>query len=105
MSTEWTQLFTDFEQTLNQWLARTTEPPPLPDSPPAEPAILRLFEERLMRLQTYLDKTEHDAEQALAPLTIEIQALQQWLDALHTARNKRRESTAPCASEKGARRA
>jgi hypothetical protein len=88
MSTEWIELFSDFEQSLNEWLARAVEPPSVPAPHPAEPAILHLFEERLKRLQMYLDKAEHDAEQAVAPLTSDIEALQQWLNALNTARTK-----------------
>lgn len=88
MSTAWTQLFAVFEQSLNEWLARAVEPPSTPAPHPSEPAALQLFEERLKRLQTYLDKAEHDAEQALVPLTTDSEALQQWLNALHTARAK-----------------
>jgi hypothetical protein len=86
MSRQWTELFADFEKRLNEWLARAVEPPSLFLPRPAEPAVLRLFAERLERLQSYLDKAEHDAEQALQPLTADIQALQQWLDALKTLR-------------------
>lgn len=88
MSAEWTELFAVFEQSLNEWLARAVEPPSTPGPLPTEPAVLRQFEERLARLQTYLDKAEHDAEQALAPLTTDIEVLQQWLDALKTVQAK-----------------
>jgi len=88
MSTEWTELFAVFEQSLNEWLAGAVGPPSEPTPHQTEPAVLRQFEERLKRLQTYLDKAEHDAEQALAPLTRDVQALQQWLDELNTARTK-----------------
>ena len=87
MSAEWTELFATFEQSLNEWLARAAEPPPLPSPPPAEPIILHQFEERLKRLQAHLDKAEYDAEQALAPLTTDIQDLQRWLDALKKVRS------------------
>ncbi len=88
MSTQWTELFAVFEQSLNEWLARAVEPPSAPPSHPTEPGVLRQFEERLKRLQAYLNKAEQDAEQALAPLTTDIQALQQWLDALQTVQAK-----------------
>jgi cytochrome c peroxidase len=88
MSTEWTELFAAFEQSLNEWLARAVEPPSAPAPRPAEPAVLGLLEERLKRLQTHLDKAEHDAEQAVAPLTNDIEALQQWRNALNAARAK-----------------
>jgi hypothetical protein len=86
MSAEWTELFAAFEQSLNEWLARAEEPSSAPPPPSIEPVVLRQFEDRLKRLQAYLDKAEHDAEQDLAPLTTDIQALQQWLDALKTVR-------------------
>jgi hypothetical protein len=92
MSTEWTELFAAFEQSLNEWLARAEEPSPAPP-PSTKPIVLHQFGERLKRLQAYLDKAEHDAEQALAPLTTDIQALQQWLDALKTVQAKLPELT------------
>lgn len=88
MSEEWTELFAVFEQSLNEWLARAEELPSAPPPRPTEPVVLHQFEERLKRLQSYLDNAERDAEQALAPLTRDIQALQQWLDALKTMRAK-----------------
>ncbi len=86
MSVEWTELFAEFENDLSQWLTRAVEPPSEPPPRPTEPVIPRLFEERLKRLQSYLDKAEHDAEQALDPLTSDIEAIRQWLDTLGTAR-------------------
>jgi hypothetical protein len=86
MSTEATEPFAAFEQNLNDWLARAIEPSSEPPPRPTEPILLRMFEERLKRLQTHLDKAERDAEQALTPLTRDIQTLRQWLDALSTAR-------------------
>jgi hypothetical protein len=53
-----------------------------------------MFHERLKRLQGYLDRAERDAEQALAPLTTEIQAQRQWHEALNMARAKLVERTA-----------
>jgi hypothetical protein len=88
MSAEWTEFFAVFEQSLNEWLARAVEPPSTHAPCQTEPAVLRQFEDRLKRLQSYLDKAEQDAEQALAPLTTDIQALQQWLDSLKTVRAK-----------------
>ena len=99
MSAEWTELFTVFEQSLKEWLARAVEPSSAPPVPSTEPIILHQFEERLKRLQAYLDKAEHDAEQALAPLTTDIQPLQQWLDALRTVRGKLPELTVRSHSE------
>jgi hypothetical protein len=88
MSAEWTELFAVFEQSLNEWLARAVEPPSAPPPHPTEPGVLHQFEERLKRLQAYLDKAEQDAEQALAPLTTDIQALQQWLGALKMVQSR-----------------
>jgi hypothetical protein len=93
MSAEWTELFAAFEQSLNEWLARAGEQASAPPPPSTGPVVLHQFEERLKRLQAYLDKAEHDAEHALAPLTADIQALQQWLDALKTVRARLPELT------------
>jgi hypothetical protein len=93
MSMPGTELFTAFEHNLSKWLARAVEPPAEPPPRHTEPALLRMFEERLKLLQTYLDKAEQDAEKALVPLTNDIQAMQKWLDALSTARNKLAECT------------
>jgi hypothetical protein len=93
MSTEGIEAFTAFERNLNQWLSRAVEPPAELESRKTEPVLLRMFEERLKRLQTYLDKAERDAEQALLPLTSDIQLLRQWLDALSAARAKLVERT------------
>jgi hypothetical protein len=93
MSTEGTEAFIAFERNLNEWLARAVELPPELTPRKTEPVLLRMFEERLKRLQTYLDKAERDAEQALAPLTSDIQTLRQWLDALSMARVKLVERT------------
>ncbi len=65
-----------------------------PSSEPAPPAFAPAFEPRLERLQAHLDQAERNAEQALAPLTTEIEALRQWLEALRTARGKLVERTA-----------
>jgi hypothetical protein len=83
---QWTEPFAVFEQKLSQWLAHAVEVPSEPPPHWTEPEFLRMFEERLKRLQSYLDKTERDAEQALASLTTDIQELRQWLDALSAAR-------------------
>ena len=93
MSTMGTEAFADFERNLRQWLARSeqllVEPAPLP----TEPVLLGLFEQQQKSLQSYLDQAERDVEQALSPLTAEIQALQQWLDELNKARSKLAECT------------
>jgi hypothetical protein len=88
MSTEGIEAFTAFGRNLNQWLSRAIEPTAELEPRKTEPVLLRMFEERLKRLQTFLDKAERDAEQALLPLTSEIQILRQWLDALSAARAK-----------------
>ncbi len=94
MSMPGTDPFAVFEQNLSQWLARAVEPPAQPPPRPAEPALLRMFEERLRQLQAYLDKAEKDAEKALVPLTTDIQAIERWLEALSAARGKLTERTA-----------
>ncbi|HTU16642.1 MAG TPA: hypothetical protein VMG10_01155 [Gemmataceae bacterium] len=86
MYTEGMETFAAFERNLSEWLARAVEPSADPSPRKTELVLLRMFEERLKRLQTYLDKAERDAEQALAPLTNDIQVLRQWLDALSMAR-------------------
>jgi hypothetical protein len=90
--TGWSETFAAFERNLNEWLARAVEVPSEP-APPSVPMPAQLFEERLQRLQAYLDRAERNAEQALAPLTSEIQALRQWLEALNMARAKLVERT------------
>lgn len=88
MSMDWTELFANFEENLNQWLSRAVELPC--EQPPQQnqPPVLHLFEERIKRLQAYLDTAEHEGEQAFQPLTNDIQAIRQWLDALNKARVK-----------------
>ncbi|HEY7330116.1 MAG TPA: hypothetical protein VH592_20940 [Gemmataceae bacterium] len=88
MTKEWTELFAVFEQSLTEWLARAAEPPSEPTPCQTEAAVLNQFGERLKRLQSYLDKAEHDAEHALMPLTTDIQALAQWLEKLSAVRTK-----------------
>ncbi|HEY7310375.1 MAG TPA: hypothetical protein VH643_13505 [Gemmataceae bacterium] len=91
----WNQVFAGFESKLERWLSQTVEPDSEPPAPTAEPLPSRRFEERLKRLQTYLDRAERNAEQALTPLTAEIQALRQWLEAMNMARAKLVERTVP----------
>ena len=93
MTTEGIEPFADFEQSLNEWLARAVEPPSEPTPQPTEPVLLRMVEDRLKRLQTYLDEAERDAAQALTPLTGDIQTLRQWLETLSTARARLLERT------------
>jgi hypothetical protein len=88
----WTEMFAGFERNLDQWLARLVELGPEPAPEHAEPIALQGFEERLNRLQTYLDRAEANAEQALAPLTTEIQSMRQWLETLNVARSRFGES-------------
>jgi hypothetical protein len=90
----WMPVFAAFESNLDRWLAQTVEPEPEPPPPPSEPLPSRRFEERLKRLQTYLDQAEGNAERALTPLTAEIQALRQWLETMSMARAKLVERTA-----------
>jgi hypothetical protein len=85
--------FAAFERNLNEWLTVAVEPLAEPPPRPTEPILMRLFEERLKRLQSHLDKAERDAEFALGPLTDDIQTLRQWLDALGAARAKLVERT------------
>lgn len=93
MTTEGIDPFADFEQSLNEWLARAIEPPSELTPQPTEPVLLRMVEDRLRRLQTYLDEAERDAEQALTPLAGDIQMLQKWLEALCMARARLLERT------------
>jgi hypothetical protein len=55
---------------------------------------LQLFEERLDRLQASLDRAEKNAEQALSPLTADIETLRQWLATLNNVRANLEERTA-----------
>ena len=89
----WAETFADFEENLSHWLARTVQPDSAP-AEPTEPMPAQMFEKRLERLQAYLDQAEQNAEQALAPLTDEIEAFKQWLFALNTARGNLVERTA-----------
>ena len=88
------QSYAAFEQNLRAWLNRAVEPPPEPTERPSEPILLRMFEERLKRLQDYLDQSESQAEQALAPLDDDMNVLRQWLDKLNATRAKVIECTA-----------
>jgi hypothetical protein len=92
--TGWADVLASLENTLNHWLDRSTEPPPEPVPPQATDMPLQLFEERLDRLQASLDRAERNAEQALSPLTAEIEALQQWLANLNNVRAHLEERTA-----------
>jgi hypothetical protein len=93
MPADWLEMFAAFEHNLDQWLAQAVELKPEPAPQHTEPIPLRISEERLKRLQTYLDRAEGNAEQALAPLTVEIQSLRQWLETLNAARAKLVERT------------
>lgn len=93
MSKDGIEPFVAFEQSLKEWLARAVELPSEPASRPTEPVLFRIIDERLKRLQEYLDKAERDAEQALTPPTNDIQTLRQWLDALSKARARLVERT------------
>ena len=92
--TGWSEVLATLEDTLRHWLTRAVEPAPEPAPQPSAPVPLQLFEERLERLQTYLDRAERNAGQALAPLTAEIEALRQWLNTLKAARGSLVERTA-----------
>jgi hypothetical protein len=101
--TGWADVLASLENTLNHWLARSVEPPPEPAPPPTAATPLRLFEERLDRLQASLDRAERNSEQALAPITAEIEALRQWLGTLSTVRANLEEHTALAAGSKSDR--
>ena len=90
--TAWSEVFATLEHSLDRWLACAVEMPPQPDLP--APLPLRTFEERLERLQVYLDTAEQNAEQALAPHSTEIETLNQWLRTLNAARGNLAERTA-----------
>lgn len=92
--TGWTDVLASLEQTLNHWLAHAIEPPLTPAPQAPSPLPMQSFEERLQRLQTFLDRAEQNAESALAPLTTEIDAMRQWLQTLSAARGKLVERTA-----------
>jgi hypothetical protein len=95
--TGWAEVLASLENTLNHWLERSVEPPPESAPSPAAAMPLRLFEERLDRLQASLDRAEGNAEQALSPLTAEIETLRQWLAALNNVRANLEERTARAA--------
>ncbi len=89
----WMEMFAAFENNLDQWLARLVELEAEPAPQHTEPMALQGFEQRLERLQGYLDQAEANAEQTLEPLTTEIQSLRQWLEMLNAARIKLAERT------------
>jgi sugar-specific transcriptional regulator TrmB len=93
MTTEGLELFELMEHQLNEWLARAVEPPAVPPPQPADSAAARMFEERLKRLQSYLDRAEREAEQASALLENEIHSTRSWLEAFKEAREKLSECT------------
>jgi hypothetical protein len=84
--TGWAEVLASLENTLNHWLEHSVEPPPEPVPSPAAAMPLQLFEERLDRLQASLDRAEKNAEQALSPLTAEIETLRQWVATLNDVR-------------------
>jgi hypothetical protein len=85
--TGWIEVLATLEHTLDHWLARAVEAAAVEAVPPADLARpLHTFQERLSRLQAYLDQAEGDADRACAPLTAEIEALGQWQEALNAAR-------------------
>jgi hypothetical protein len=92
--TGWAEVLASLENTLNHWLARSDEPPTDPVPSPAAAMPLQLFEERLDRLQASLDRAEKNAEQALSPLTAEIETLRQWVTTLDNVRVSLEERTA-----------
>ena len=91
---DWAERFAAFEHNLGQWLDRAGESSPEPAVQTVSPMPAQLFEQRLERLQIYLDQAEQNAEQALAPLTDEIEAFKQWLLALNSTRGNLVERTA-----------
>jgi hypothetical protein len=80
--------FAQLERNLQAWLERATLPSSQPQSRPTEPILLRMFEERLKRLQAYVEEAESRAEHVLAPLGDEIAALGAWGEKLHRTRAK-----------------
>jgi hypothetical protein len=88
MSEQGMEPFAAFEHHLSQWLGRAEEPPSEPVPRQVEPLLARTLEERLQQLHSYLDRAERDAEQAVAPISADIQSLRQWLDALSMARGR-----------------
>ncbi len=98
MTSEAVELFDLMEARLNDWLARAVEPPIAPPPEWTDPAAIKTFEERLQRLQSYLDRAEREAEQAFALLENEIHTTRSWLEAFGNARNQLSECTAPKAA-------
>lgn len=92
--TGWAEVLASLEQTLNHWLSHAVEPPPTPPPHPPSPLPLQSFEERLHRLQAFLDHAEQQAEEAILPLTAEIESVRQWLQSLIAARGNLVERTA-----------
>ncbi len=94
MTSEAVELFDLMEHHLNDWLARAVEPPIVPPPEWTDPAAIKTFEERLLRLQGYLDRAEREAEQAFAMLESEIHTTRSWLEAFGNARNQLNECLA-----------
>jgi hypothetical protein len=84
--TGWSEVLAILERTLSHWLAHADVPAEEPPPQPGVPLPLQEFEKRLDRLQAYLDRAEQSAEQALGPLTVEIETLKRWLETVNTAR-------------------
>jgi hypothetical protein len=88
------EVLATLERTLEHWLARAVEPAAIEAVTPADLARpLQTFEERLARLQAFLDQAGGDADRACAPLTAELEAMQHWFAALETARQHLAERT------------
>ena len=91
---DWAEKLATIENELRPWIERAGEPHVEPDAAVASALPSEVFAERLERLQAYLDQAERNAEAALAPLTAEIEAFEQWLGTLNAARGKLVERTA-----------
>jgi hypothetical protein len=92
--TDWTAMLAILENELGPWLVCAVEPPAEPEPPVTSALPFEIFEQQFERLQAYLSQAEQSAEQALAPLTAQVEAFERWLQSLNETRGKLVERTA-----------
>jgi hypothetical protein len=86
---DWQGVLGQIQQSLEQSLEQSgaLEPPPeSPGDPHALAVILQRLEQRLNRLEAFLQGAENEAARADSLLGAEVQALEQWLAAWSGAR-------------------
>jgi hypothetical protein len=86
-SAGWAEVLSTLENILDRWLAHAVELAPAGHGAQIDlTRLMQSFEERLGRLQVYLDRAEDGVRSADAALAAEIEALGRWQEMLGAAR-------------------